>query len=125
MRQGQLVVVTLNVKCHRDVENLVIVDLLPAGFEIDNPRLQSRGRLGFTPASNFTPAYQDFRDDRVLMFSDAAFSEMSFSYSVRAVTPGDYMVPALLVEAMYDPDIYGRYNPGTRLKVAPSLTTEK
>jgi uncharacterized protein YfaS (alpha-2-macroglobulin family) len=118
--QGQLVVVTLDVDCTRPVDNLVVVDLLPAGFEVDNPRLQSRGRLGFTPPYNFEAAYQDFRDDRVLLFTTTGRSNMQFSYSVRAVAPGTYDVPALLAEAMYDPDIYGRFDYGTKLVVSPN-----
>jgi len=45
--------------------------------------------------------------------------EQTFSYSVRAVTPGRYVVPSLLAEAMYDPDVYGRSGGGETLVVAP------
>jgi uncharacterized protein YfaS (alpha-2-macroglobulin family) len=118
--QGQLVVVTLRIKCAKQLDNLVIVDLLPAGFEVDNPRLASRGKLGFDPACNFSPAAMDFRDDRVLLFSEEIGGEQAFSYSVRAVTPGSFQVPGLLAEAMYDPEIYARTNTGEVLVVAPA-----
>jgi uncharacterized protein YfaS (alpha-2-macroglobulin family) len=117
--QGQLVIVTLKVECAKPLDNLVVVDLLPGGFEVDNPRLSSRGRLGFDPANSFTPAYQDFRDDRVLLFSEQVSGTLEFSYSVRAVTPGKFQVPGLLAEAMYDPDIFGRSNEEQTLVVAP------
>ena len=39
--------------------NVVVVDLLPGGFEIENPALRSRGDLGFDPPGGFNPAYQD------------------------------------------------------------------
>lgn len=118
--QGQLVVVTLRVKCSKALDNLVVVDLLPAGFEVDNPRLSSRGNLQFDPDCNFSPVYQDFRDDRVLLFSRNVDGEQTFSYSVRAVTPGSFQVPGLTAEAMYDPEIFGRSNTGETLNIAPA-----
>jgi uncharacterized protein YfaS (alpha-2-macroglobulin family) len=117
--QGQIVVVTLKLKAAKRLDNVVIVDLLPAGFEVDNPRLSSRGSLGFEPACSLDPAYRDFRDDRVLLFTRAFEGEQTFSYSVRAVTPGRYVVPSLLAEAMYDPDVFGRSGGGETLVVAP------
>ena len=117
--QGQIVVVTLKLRAAKALDNVVIVDLLPAGFEVDNPRLSSRGSFGFEPACSLDPAYRDFRDDRVLLFTHAFTGEQTFSYSVRAVTPGRYVVPSLLAEAMYDPDVYGRSGGGETLVVAP------
>jgi len=117
--QGQLIVVTLNVEALGSLDNVVIVDLLPAGFEVDNPRLSSRGSLGFEPDHSLEPAYRDFRDDRVLLFTGEIAGTETFSYSVRAVTPGTYTVPALLAEAMYDPDIRARSASDGTLVVAP------
>jgi alpha-2-macroglobulin len=117
--QGGILVVTLRLKAVRPLDNVVIVDLLPAGFEVDNPRLNSRGNLGFTCECSLEPAYRDFRDDRVLLFTRAFEGEQTFSYSVRAVTPGKYAVPSLLAEAMYDPDVYARSGGGETLVVAP------
>ncbi len=118
--QGQLVVVTLRVKCTKPLDNLVVVDLLPAGFEVDNPRLSSRGNLSFEPECSFSPVFQDFRDDRVLLFSKDVDGDQTFSYSVRAVTPGSFQVPGLEAEAMYDPEIFGRSNEGQTLNIAPA-----
>ncbi len=117
--QGELVVVTLRIHCAKPLDNLVVVDLLPAGLEVDNPRLSSRGSLGFDPECSFQPVSEDFRDDRVLLFSKDVDGDLSFSYSVRAVTPGRFQVPGVSAEAMYDPDIFGRSGPGDELIVAP------
>ncbi len=118
VEQGQLVVVTLKVTCLRAVDNLVIDDPLPAGLEIDNPRLRSRGSLGFDPPNNLDPARMDFRDDRVLLFTGREDpGELDFSYSARAVTPGRFRVPGLEAEAMYDPDIHGSAGGGQDLVV--------
>jgi uncharacterized protein YfaS (alpha-2-macroglobulin family) len=92
---------------------LIVADYLPAGFEIDNPRLVSSGDTGtlaWIPNAQ-APTYSEFRDDR---FS-AAFERksgdpvvFSVAYVVRAVSPGRYVLPQAYVEDMYRPDRYGR-----------------
>ncbi len=104
--QGELAVVTITVKTIKPLDNLVIVDLLPAGFEIENPRLNSRGQLNWTPPYNWKGAYEDIRDDRLLLFTGALNGEYSYSYTVRAVTPGEYIIPQVYAEAMYDPEVF-------------------
>ena len=92
---------------------IIVADYLPAGFEIDNPRLVSSGDTGtlawITDAQQ--PVNAEFRDDR---FS-AAFERKSddpsvftVAYVVRAVSPGRYVHPQAYVEDMYRPDRFGR-----------------
>jgi uncharacterized protein YfaS (alpha-2-macroglobulin family) len=109
--QGSLAVVTLTVTATKDtVRNVVLADLLPAGFDIENPRLSSRGQLDFNAAGSLTPSYQDIRDDRILIFCDAIEGTQTFSYSVRAVTPGRFTIPNALAEALYDPAIKSEFS---------------
>src|SRR5262245_20779154 len=92
---------------------LIVADYLPAGFEIDNPRLVSSGdtgTLGWIEDAQ-EPVSSEFRDDR---FS-AAFerkggdpSVFTVAYIVRAVSPGRYVHPQAFVEDMYRPDRFGR-----------------
>jgi alpha-2-macroglobulin len=104
--QGEMLIATLSIKAEKGtVQNVVIVDLLPAGLEIENPRLSSRGQLDFEPQVGLSAAYQDIRDDRILLFSDSIAGEQHFSYAVRAVTPGRFNIPNAYAEAMYDPDV--------------------
>ena len=97
---------------------IIVADYLPAGFEIDNPRLVSSGDTGtlawITDAQQ--PVNAEFRDDR---FS-AAFERKSddpsvftVAYVVRAVSPGRYVHPQAYVEDMYRPDRFGRTATGT------------
>jgi uncharacterized protein YfaS (alpha-2-macroglobulin family) len=97
---------------------IIVADYLPAGFEIDNPRLVSSGDTGtlawITDAQK--PVNSEFRDDR---FS-AAFERKSgdpsvftVAYVVRAVSPGRYVHPQAYVEDMYRPDRFGRTGTGT------------
>lgn len=97
---------------------VIVVDHLPAGFEIDNPRLVSSGETGTLAwiEDAAEPASSEFRDDR---FS-AAFNRKSgdgavfaVAYVVRAVSPGRYVHPQAYVEDMYRPDRFGRTGTGT------------
>ncbi|MDD5688139.1 MAG: MG2 domain-containing protein [Elusimicrobia bacterium] len=118
--QGELVVISLSVKPKETVHNLVIVDLLPAGFEIENSRLQSHGDLDFEPELSLSPACQDIRDDRILIFADEISGKQTFSYTVRAVTPGRFTIPNIYAEAMYDPDINGEEYQKDYLVIVPN-----
>jgi uncharacterized protein YfaS (alpha-2-macroglobulin family) len=92
---------------------VIVADYLPAGFEIDNPRLVSSGETGtlawITDAAE--PVTTEFRNDRFT----AAFNRdknsspvFTVAYVVRAVSPGRYVLPQAKVEDMYHPDRLGR-----------------
>ncbi|HXF87852.1 MAG TPA: alpha-2-macroglobulin [Xanthobacteraceae bacterium] len=118
-RQNQRFVVVLKVtEPQPQFGRLILADFLPAGFEIDNPRLVSSGDTGtltWIPNPQ-APVYSEFRDDR---FS-AAFERkagdppvFTVAYVVRAVSPGRYILPQAYIEDMYKPDRYGRTGTGT------------
>jgi uncharacterized protein YfaS (alpha-2-macroglobulin family) len=97
---------------------IIVADYLPAGFEIDNPRLVSSGDTGTLGwiEDAAEPVYSEFRDDHF----GAAFDReqkspavMTVAYVVRAVSPGTYVLPQAYVEDMYRPDRYGRTGTGT------------
>ncbi len=97
---------------------VIVADYLPAGFEIDNPRLVSSGETGTLSwiADAAEPINTEFRDDH---FS-AAFERkqddaavFTVAYVVRAVSPGRYVLPQAIVEDMYRPDRFGRTGTGT------------
>ena len=97
---------------------VVLADYLPAGFEIDNPRLVSSGDTGTLPwiTDAATPVHSEFRDDRfTAAFERTKDSPAVFTvaYVVRAVSPGHYVLPQAFVEDMYRPDRYGRTATGT------------
>jgi alpha-2-macroglobulin len=84
---------------------LMVSDPLPAGFEIDNPRLLSSGDIAaFDWLKTTTPEMSEFRSDRFLAALDWRSADpFTLAYVVRAVTPGDYLHPAASVEDMYRP----------------------
>ena len=95
---------------------LMVIDLLPAGFEIENPRL-----VGSTTAEEIswlpemtTPLYTEALDDRfVAAFDTSGKSKFAIAYIVRAVTPGTYRMPAVVAEDMYRPEYRARDAMGT------------
>ena len=92
---------------------IMVVDYLPAGLEIDNPKLVSSGDSGTLDwiEDGEEPENTEFRDDR---FSAAIEREakdeavFTVAYIVRAVSPGKYVLPQAYVEDMYNPSRYGR-----------------
>lgn len=97
---------------------IIVADYLPAGFEIDNPRLVSSGETGKLNwiENAVEPVNAQFRDDRFT----AAFTRskddkavFTVAYVVRAVSPGRYVLPQAVVEDMYRPDRFGRTDTGT------------
>lgn len=103
---------------------MIAVDLLPAGFEIENPALVRSGDLAAFPwlTADFQPDHVEFRDDRFAVAfseSDAMLTGLTVAYMVRAVTPGDFIRPGPVLEDMYDPDRIAR-GPAGRLTIAPA-----
>ena len=96
---------------------IIVADYLPAGFEIDNPRLVSSGdagRLAWIEDAQ-EPVNVEFRDDRFSAAFDRKTSDPSVftvAYVVRAVSPGRYVHPQAHVEDMYRPDRFGRTGTG-------------
>ncbi len=94
----------------RPVRTLV-VDLLPAGFEIATASLtgESAGKYAWLKGLSGT-AYSEERDDRYIAALDLPVNagDFTLAYVVRAVTPGDYKYPALVAEDMYEPQTTGR-----------------
>jgi uncharacterized protein YfaS (alpha-2-macroglobulin family) len=99
------------------VPDALIVDLLPAGVEIENFNLGDAKQWadivvdGITLTERSSAAevkHEEFRDDRyVAALSLDKGGTAHVFYLVRAVTPGTYGVPPPLVQDMYRPEIRG------------------
>jgi alpha-2-macroglobulin len=100
----------------------LLIDLLPAGFEVENARLadtRSTDELAWLP--ELTPTlYSEYLDDRFVAAVDLDWERRAFTvaYLVRAVTPGTYHLPAAQVEDMYQPQYRARTAVGM-VTVAP------
>ncbi len=114
MKSGELVLVALKVSAHERVPDALVVDLLPAGLELENQNLSdSSASLGESAADvqelmadmqQASIKHLEFRDDRFVAAVDIdGYRPVTLLYLARAVTPGSYQVPAPQVESMYVP----------------------
>ncbi len=116
LRAGDPVEVVLRVRnvSGRNLTNLAVVDLLPAGFEVLAGDLKSGAN---TVAGT---GFAELREDRSLFFLGlAANAEWSVKYRMKALCAGTFTVPAALAEDMYDRAIHGVSTP-TRITIDPA-----
>jgi hypothetical protein len=102
-----------NTNPDRAVQELALVHLLPAGYEIINTRLGGAGDA----SSSFK--YQDIRDDRVMTYFDLARgAAKTVSFTVNRVYAGSFFRPAIRAYAMYDESIAAISSPEGARKAA-------
>lgn len=89
----------------RELDNVVIEDLLPAGWEIENANLATSQQFSWITERNDPFRHRDLRDDRLLLFSGPIRGVVRFHYVVRAVNPGTFLLPPVMAACMYDPEI--------------------
>ena len=107
IKQNDLVIVKLALNSSVDhLENIAISDLLPAGFEIENPRITETTDYAFIKNAA-SPEYLDIRDDRINIYMNFnGQRQQFFYYMVRAVTAGTFVYAPVVAEAMYDANYY-------------------
>jgi alpha-2-macroglobulin len=112
---GEMYVVRLRVKASQTIKDGLVVDRIPAGFEIENLNLSQGPKAGeFTVEgvniaqanANERIVHTEYRDDRFVAAASLG-SQLEMFYLVRVVTPGRYVVPATFAEDMYRPEIRG------------------
>jgi len=114
LREGQPLIVQLKIESRESVPDALVVDLLPAGLEVEN--------LNLTPAEQWADikvdgvslderssqakiVHEEYRDDRYVAAVKLSYDTAKLYYLVRAVTPGTYTVPPPQVEDMYRPEL--------------------
>jgi uncharacterized protein YfaS (alpha-2-macroglobulin family) len=123
LTQNDLVIVLLEgsaVTAFR--RDALVVDLLPAGLEIENPRIGGRGMEELEVGLGLTPVvHAESRDDRYVAAVELSEYSTGFkvAYLARAVSPGSFVLPAAYVEDMYRPQYFAR-TAQERLTVAPA-----
>ncbi|MFB6373087.1 MAG: hypothetical protein ABEN55_08225, partial [Bradymonadaceae bacterium] len=116
---------------NEDIDNVAIVDRLPAGLEIENPRLSGNMKT----VSNLvdddsydehhrrdTPdwwyEHMNIRDDRIQFFGDLPDHETrEVVYAVRATLGGTFRQPPVEAQAMYVPTTWSRKR-GNKIRVS-------
>jgi uncharacterized protein YfaS (alpha-2-macroglobulin family) len=133
VKQNDRFVMVVKVEAKEEGGRVILVDRLPAGFEIENPHLVESGDIKGLDwlKTSAKPEHTEFRDDRFVAafnFSGSNTREngnagasddagtatangsvtATVAYIVRAVTPGTFIHPAATVEDMYRPERYAR-----------------
>jgi hypothetical protein len=110
-----IVQLTLERTFSTDVDNIVITDMLPAGFEIENPRTKNIPGMDWVKDED-SPTALDVRDDRINLFVNLHSMRQTYYYAVRAVSPGIYHMGPVSADAMYNGE-YHSYNGAGTIKV--------
>ncbi|KZD03830.1 MAG: hypothetical protein CMO03_11975 [Thalassospira sp.] len=119
VKTGDRLIVVLSGKSTAKLSHrALVVDLLPAGFEIESnahfPELD--GKLSLGPDDVSWTDFRAERDDRFVAsinigsggYGRYEKADFRLSYVVRAVTPGTYILPAPYIEDMYKPAFFAR-----------------
>ena len=118
IKHGDVIVVEILIDADVAYSNVIVEDLLPACFEIENPRLASTEKVAWIRNESFEPDHVDMRDDRLLLFTDLPNTkDLYYRYAVRAVTKGEFELPPISASCMYDPSIVSVNGQG-KVKVA-------
>jgi uncharacterized protein YfaS (alpha-2-macroglobulin family) len=71
------------------------------------------------PANASVPVYEDVRDDRIYTFFDLPYRKSKTFYMLlHAAYIGNYVLPSITTEAMYNGDVFARKG-GFRVSVTP------
>ena len=123
IRQGTdfMSAVTLsNISGTSDYTNLALTHIIPSGWEIYNERMivpevssSSTNEANVPESSAGKYTYKDIRDDRVLTYFDLRRGESkTFTVRLQATYAGNFILPAIQCEAMYDAAVQARTKAG-------------
>ncbi len=117
-KQNDMVVIKISLSTTdgSEVPNVVITDMLPAGFEIENPRLSEIAGTSWAKDAS-APEYSDIRDDRINLFTTATGSVRNYYYVVRAVSTGTFRMGPVQADAMYNGE-YHSVNGAGQIRVS-------
>ena len=110
---GFMMLVTVTNTTFRQINNLALTQMIPAGWEIQNTRL-FEANLELKESGY---DYRDYRDDRVYTYFGLKGGETKKFYIIlTAAYRGFYSMPAVVCEAMYDEGVTAR-RPGRDVTV--------
>lgn len=114
LKQNDMIIVKISIRSLQNnyVENVAITDILPAGLEIENPRLTNVPGVNWIKNRSH-PQYMDIRDDRITYFVTSSGVERNYYYMARAVTPGHFQMGPVGADAMYNGEYHSYSGGGT------------
>lgn len=88
------------------VNNVAVVDLLPGGFQlVPKSIIVKNGNSGYLN-------YFDAREDRVIFYVTAGTDVQEYTYRIRAINKGTFVVPPIFAQAMYLPKVTAQNSSG-------------
>ena len=105
-----VVVLTIENLGNAELHELALVDRIPAGWEINNPNLGRSSDLSqYYTATGWNSEYVSMRDKQLEIFGDLKAKEkVQFVYTARATTAGQFFIPPVSLESMYNDHIWSR-----------------
>ena len=106
-----------NISGTSDYTNLALTHIIPSGWEIYNERMVApeteNAAADGSGQSVSKYSYQDIRDDRVLTYFNLRRGETKvFTVRLQASYAGNFILPAVQCEAMYDVNVQARSKAG-------------
>jgi uncharacterized protein YfaS (alpha-2-macroglobulin family) len=103
-RVGDVVRVRLATELTKDADQLMVSDVLPAGFEPLNTRFATVGAS--VAQTTEWGSYREIRDDRVDFASEyRSRGRVVHEFQVRAIAAGKFTRPPAVAELMYEPAV--------------------
>ncbi len=133
---GDRLIVALKVESQKQqLPHALVVDMLPAGFELEDPNVSGSFPIDDIKVDGKTisrwhdecnTAHTEYRDDRFIAALNLGYGQTCrIFYAVRVVSPGVFKVPPSLVEDMYRPYIRGVGKTVTQTRItAPGNSKE-
>ena len=117
LKVGERLMVRITITTEDAILDSLLVDLMPAGFTLENPHLHQGPDINSLLPDDVelsTADHIEYHADRFVVASKMKKNtSVQFAYLIRAEAPGKYQIPSTLIESMYRPEL--------RLIIKPSI----
>lgn len=94
--------------------DIALIDLLPGGFEA----ITDGGIASAISSSGNSPAHQEVREDRVVIYTSASDSISEYRYRIKATNAGTFARPRSFASSMYERKVQAREAEPTAAAIA-------
>ncbi|WP_373768181.1 alpha-2-macroglobulin [Glaesserella sp.] len=126
VKLGDVINVTVSLRALNGIQpDVVVTDLFPSGFEViwqnkvktDDDEPDNGEPDEIMPLLRWDPIHTDVREDRLLNYGTATEKSMILTYQLKAVNVGQYHLPAIYAESMYNRTVKAQYVPQGTIKI--------
>lgn len=115
LAEGDVLVARIEVESADYLRDVLVVDLVPGGLEVENLNLSDPAAFGSASIDGIAladryarsqPRFEEYRDDRYVAALELySGTKATLMYLARVVSPGAFVVPPPFVEDMYRPEL--------------------